>query len=138
MLIKLGLINQRKQHPYDLSGGQQQKLALGKILLMNPDIILLDEPTKGLDPFFKRELGRWLRELSEMGITIVIVSHDVEFSADFADRCALLFDGQISSEDTSNRFFVGNMFFTTNINRIMSEKFNFCVNIKDIEKLVNK
>lgn len=138
MLIKLSLINQRKQHPYDLSGGQQQKLALGKILLMNPDIILLDEPTKGLDPFFKRELGRWLRELSEMGITIVIVSHDVEFSADFADRCALLFDGQISSEDTSNRFFVGNMFFTTNINRIMSEKFNFCVNIKDIEKLVNK
>ncbi len=87
----------RKANPYDLSGGEQQRLALGKILLLKPKILLLDEPTKGLDPFFKRTLAGILRKLVENDVTIFMVSHDIEFCAEYADQCAMFFDGDIVS-----------------------------------------
>ena len=84
-------------HPYDLSGGEQQRLALGKILLCQPTILLLDEPTKGLDPYFKQTLAGIFKRLCQQGITILMVTHDMEFCAEYADRCALFFDGEIVS-----------------------------------------
>ena len=103
----------RKSHPYDLSGGEQQRLALGKILLLEPKILLLDEPTKGLDPFFKITLAGILKKLTQSGVTIFMVSHDVEFCAEYADRCAMFFDGDVVSEGTPKEFFAGNSFYTT-------------------------
>ena len=108
----------RKSHPYDLSGGEQQRLALGKILLLDPKILLLDEPTKGLDPFFKITLAGILKKLTASGVTIFMVSHDVEFCAEYADRCAMFFDGDVVSEGTPEEFFAGNSFYTTSANRI--------------------
>lgn len=81
------LDNQLTQHPYDLSGGEQQRLALGKIMLLKPKILLLDEPTKGLDNHFKQELADILKRLQAHGVTILMVSHDLEFCAQYADRC---------------------------------------------------
>ncbi len=109
----------RKSHPYDLSGGEQQRLALGKILLLDPKILLLDEPTKGLDPFFKITLAGILKKLTASGVTIFMVSHDVEFCAEYADRCAMFFDGDVVSEGTPKEFFAGNSFYTTSANRIV-------------------
>ena len=96
------------KHPYDLSGGEQQKCAIAKMLLLRPQILLLDEPTKGLDAYSKINLMDILGELKRDGITIIMVTHDVEFAAENADRCALFFDGEILSSDTPQKFFAEN------------------------------
>ena len=105
-------------HPYDLSGGEQQRAALAKVLLGKPDILLLDEPTKGLDVNFKEKLGEILKKLAQEGVAIVMVSHDMEFSAKFADRCAMFFDGGIVSEADPVEFFSQKSFYTTAANRM--------------------
>jgi len=106
------------RHPYDLSGGEQQRAALAKVLLLAPDILLLDEPTKGLDAEFKEMFGAILRVLLRRGVAVLMVSHDVEFCARYAHRCALFFDGSIVAEGTPREFFSGNSFYTTSANRM--------------------
>jgi len=105
-------------HPYDLSGGEQQRAALAKVLLLEPTILLLDEPTKGLDGFFKEKLGELLKRLNEEGKTIVMVSHDIEFCAKYAEECAMFFDGSVISSNKTAEFFAGNSFYTTSANRM--------------------
>lgn len=107
-----------QSHPYDLSGGEQQRAALAKILLLEPKILLLDEPTKGMDAQFKEEFADILTELKADGVTILMVSHDIEFCAKYADRCGLVFDGAIVSEGTPRKFFKGKSFYTTSANRM--------------------
>ncbi|MBQ0050868.1 MAG: ATP-binding cassette domain-containing protein [Treponema sp.] len=109
---------QLSTHPYDLSGGEQQKLGLEKILAQNPDIILLDEPTKGLDNAFKKEFSAILKNLASKGISIVLVSHDIEFCAQTADKVSMMFEGQLTGTGTPKEFFSGNNFYTTSVNRI--------------------
>ena len=106
------------RHPYDLSGGEVQRAALAKLLLTEPDILLLDEPTKGLDAEFKRELAAILRRLCKLGKSILAVSHDVEFCAEYSDRCMLFFDGSVAAEGEPCEFFTGNSFYTTAANRM--------------------
>lgn len=115
---RLMLCGKEESHPYDLSGGEQQRLALAKVLLTEPDILLLDEPTKGLDAFFKHALAQMLRDLANEGKTLVIVSHDIEFCAEYSDMCAMLFDGDIVSTGSPREFFSGNSFYTTAINKM--------------------
>ncbi|MCL2194580.1 MAG: ATP-binding cassette domain-containing protein [Oscillospiraceae bacterium] len=107
-----------QHHPYDLSGGEQQRLALAKALLTRPQILLLDEPTKGLDAQFKQQLAGMLHTLAGQGTCIVLVSHDIEFCAEYAQACALMFDGQVITQNTARAFFSGNSFYTTAANRI--------------------
>jgi energy-coupling factor transport system ATP-binding protein len=105
-------------HPYDLSGGEQQRAAIAKVLLLRPSILLLDEPTKGLDAYMKEKLAAILKSLTASGVTVVMVSHDIEFCARHADHCGMFFDGSIVSEDTPRRFFSGKTFYTTAANRM--------------------
>ena len=123
MLREMELDYLRQSHPYDLSGGEQPRLALGKLLLLEPKILLLDEPTKGLDPFFKRTLAEILKKLCAQGVTILMVTHDIEFCASYADRCAMFFDGEIVSCGVPRKFFAGNSFYTTSANRLASAWF---------------
>ena len=118
MMDTMEISHLRKSHPYDLSGGEQQRLALGKILLLEPKIVLLDEPTKGLDPFFKITLAGIFEKLKAEGVTLFMVSHDVEFCAEYGDRCAMFFDGDVVSCGEAKPFFAGNSFYTTTANRI--------------------
>ncbi len=119
-------------HPYDLSGGEQQRAALAKILLMEPEILLLDEPTKGMDAHFKEEFADILLDLKVNGVTILMVSHDIEFCAEYADRCALVFDGSITSIDTPREFFKGKNFYTTSANRMARTRLPDAVLAEDI------
>lgn len=120
------------QHPYDLSGGEMQKAAMAKIMLLKPKIILLDEPTKGLDIYAREELGKILLDLKKQGITIIMVTHDIEFSAIYSDRCALFFDGNVVSEGCPKTFFANNRFYTTAANR-MARHINInAVTCKDV------
>lgn len=106
-------------HPYDLSGGEQQKLGFAKVLMTNSDIIILDEPTKGMDEVFKNRLGEMLLELRKEGKTIIVVSHDVDFMAQYTDRCGMLFRGQIISENATDKFIENNRYYTTDFQRIV-------------------
>ncbi|MCI9414038.1 MAG: ATP-binding cassette domain-containing protein [Clostridiales bacterium] len=115
------------QHPYDLSGGEQQKCALAKMLLLQPRILLLDEPTKGLDAGFKRQLGGLLEELKRDGAAILMVTHDVEFAAETADRCALFFDGEVLSAAPPPLFFADNTFYTTAASRMARHLYPYAV-----------
>ncbi|MDD6071855.1 MAG: ATP-binding cassette domain-containing protein [Clostridiales bacterium] len=119
-------------HPYDLSGGEMQKLALAKLVLEDADILLLDEPGKGMDYAFKEEMGALLRKLAKSGKTILLVSHDVEFCARFADQCGLFFDGHIISLEESKNFFCQNVFYTTATRRICRECMKEAVVMEDV------
>ena len=121
MLDTMEISHLAKTHPYDLSGGEQQRLALGKILLLEPKLLLLDEPTKGLDPFFKTTLAKIFDRLKAEGMTLFMVSHDVEFCAQYGDRCAMFFDGEVASQGSAREFFAGNSFYTTTANRIVRQ-----------------
>ena len=122
-------------HPYDLSGGEQQRAALAKVLLTQPKLLLLDEPTKGIDSFFKETLAKILCKLKEQGVTIVMVSHDVEFCAKYADQVSMFFDGQILTTDTPRRFFGANSFYTTAANRMSRHVFRNAVTAEDVVRL---
>lgn len=126
------------RHPYDLSGGEQQRLALAKILLLRPRILLMDEPTKGIDNHFKRELGEILRTLAKRGVTVLMISHDVEFCAQYADRTGLFFQGNVVTSRNSKEFFAGNSFYTTAANRMARRYYPDAVTVEDvIEELKN-
>lgn len=122
-------------HPYDLSGGEQQRAALAKVLLTQPRLLLLDEPTKGIDSFFKETFAEILRELKSKGITIVMVSHDIEFCAKYADMVSMFFDGQMLTTDTPRRFFGSNSFYTTAANRMSRHVFRNAVTAEDVISL---
>lgn len=138
MLSYLELTAQREQNPMDLSGGQQQRLALGKLLLTEPDILLLDEPTKGLDGAFKEKLAELLKDLCSKGKTVVLVSHDMEFCARYADQCGLLFDGQLISEGETRAFFRENVFYTTAAQRMSRGVCGDCLLAEDIVRALQE
>ncbi len=120
------------RHPYDLSGGEQQRAALAKILLLRPKILLLDEPTKGFDSTFKSEFAGILNQLKSEGIAILMVSHDIEFCAEYADRCAVMFNGEIVSEGPPRELFKNNRFYTTAASRIARDVLPGAITIGDI------
>ena len=122
-------------HPYDLSGGEQQRAALAKVLLTRPKLLLLDEPTKGIDSFFKETFAKILKQLQAEGITVVMVSHDVEFCAKYADQVSMFFDGQMLTTDTPRRFFGNNSFYTTAANRMSRHIFSMAVTAEDVVSL---
>lgn len=120
------------RHPYDLSGGEQQRLALAKVLLLRPRILLMDEPTKGMDAEYKEELGKILKKLQAHGMTIFMISHDVEFVAEFADTTGLFFEGNVVTSKKTRDFFAGNNFYTTAANRMARGLFPEAVTGKDV------
>lgn len=125
-------------HPYDLSGGELQRAALAKVLLTHPKILLLDEPTKGIDSFFKQKFAQIMEELKTRGVTILMVSHDVEFCARYADLVSMFFDGGIVTTNTPNRFFSQNSFYTTAANRMSRHVFTNAITNEDVITLCQK
>lgn len=138
MLEKMELTEFREQNPLDLSGGQQQRLALGKVLLTKPEILLLDEPTKGMDGGFKVKFGAMLRELKKQGITTVLVSHDMEFCAEYATYCGLMFDREIISFGLTREFFAENVYYTTAAARMTRGILKDCLVAEDIMAALEK
>jgi energy-coupling factor transport system ATP-binding protein len=121
------------QHPYDVSGGEQQRAALAMALLTQPKILFMDEPTKGMDAIYKRKFADILKRLRAQGLTVVMVSHDVEFCAAHASRCALFFDGGVVAQGQPQRFFAQNSFYTTAANRMSRD---FLANVVTTDDLV--
>lgn len=123
-----------RQHPFDLSGGEMQRLGLAKLILEGNDIFLLDEPEKGMDFIAKQRMGHILKQLTMRGKTVLMVSHDVEFCARYADMCGLFFDGSIVSLSDTGEFFQNNIFYTTAIQRMCKNVLPEAVLLEDVVK----
>lgn len=137
VMAQTGVTDLAERHPYDLSGGEKQKVALAKVLLTRPKIVLLDEPTKGLDAYSKRQFAEVMAKLKADGKTVVVVTHDVEFAAVIADRCAMFFDGKIVSVVDKYAFFAENRYYTTAFARITRENFADAVTFERAVELCN-
>ncbi|ENQ3079746.1 ABC transporter ATP-binding protein [Bacillus cereus] len=132
ILRNFSIFHIRNRHPHDCSGGEQQLIALCTVLLLKPNLLLLDEPTKGLDPGKKEELGNLFQQLQREGTTIVMATHDIEFAAKYVDNCMMLFDGKIIMEETPARFFSENFFYTTSINRFIRKQLPYALTWEDV------
>lgn len=132
-LVELfGLSSLLDKHPYDCSGGEQQKIAIVKALLTKPDILFLDEPTKGIDPVSKLYLADLMKKLQKEGLTIVMTTHDIDFAAEYSERCILLFDGGIQVDDHPKAIFANNNFYTTFVNRMVKDYLPDGVTLNDV------
>jgi energy-coupling factor transport system ATP-binding protein len=125
-----GLID---KHPYDCSGGEQQKIVIVKALLQNTDVLVLDEPTKGLDPISSKALAEILNSLRDNGLTILMTSHDLDFVANNCKRCLMLFDRDIQIDDDPKVIFAENNFYTTFVNRMVKDYVPEIVTLDDLK-----
>lgn len=132
---RLGLDLLLDRHPYDLSGGEKQKVALAKVLLTKPDILLLDEPIKGLDVLNKLEIKRIILELKQK-MSIVLVTHDIDFAAEVADRCAMIFNQQAIAISSADDFFQKNSYFTTTTYRLTRDIIPNCIVFDDLLRVL--
>lgn len=130
-LIRLNLKDLLDKHPYDLSSGEQQKVVLATMLLRKPDLIILDEPTKSMDPFLKKIAAQVLLESKA---TIICATHDLEFAADYASRCIMLFNGEVAYSMNARDFFKQNRYYTTSINKALRELNDNLITYGDIEE----
>ena len=118
ILEKLDLNEVRGANPRDLSGGERQRVALASVLVAGPELLLLDEPTRGMDYRLKNELGTLLRKQNERALTTVLVTHDVEFAAEYARQVAVMFDGRIVAAGTKHQILTGSAFYSPQIARL--------------------
>ncbi|MGF2385394.1 ABC transporter ATP-binding protein [Lentilactobacillus otakiensis] len=137
MIDRLNLTSVINQSPFDLSGGQQQLLGIALALMAEPDLLILDEPTKGLDPYTKHFLGRLLHEINANGTTILVASHDMAFCATYSKHCAFMFDGHLNTVLPTRAFFADNFFFTTPVNRLLRNQVPQAILPRDV-KLVSE
>ena len=121
LLISFGLGERMNFNPGDLSGGELQRAALALILLNKPQLLLLDEPSNNLAYNDIENLSKILERLRNKGLTILAVSHDLEFASKIADSCALIFQGEIVSHAEPHRFFADNFFYTTDSCKIAQD-----------------
>ena len=119
----------------DMCGIENLLMNIYRKLLLEPQLLILDEPTKGLDAGFKIKFAEILEQLLKREVTIIMVSHDIEFCASFAHKCALFFDGNIVTTNTPNKFFSGNNFYTTVANRMTRQVFENAITCEDVIRL---
>ncbi len=120
------------RNPFDLSGGEMQRAALARVLINNPSIILMDEPTKGLDADFKRDFAKIINKLKEEGKTIIMVSHDMDFCAEYSDSVFYIFDGDVISYGTPQEIFSENRFYTTGASRMAGHVIKGAVTVDEV------
>lgn len=126
------------RHPYDISGGEMQRAALAMVLLKEPKILFLDEPTKGMDNLFKHRFAQKIKELCEKGVTVIMVSHDTEFCAEYCDECAMIFDGMCALQENKYDFFAQNYFYTTVANKVARDFFPLAVTERQVLELCKR
>ena len=138
LLVKFDLKPLLEMSPYDLSGGELQKAAFTKILLSKPKILLLDEPTKGMDFSLREELKEILRDLKAKGATIIIATHDLEFIASVADRVGIMFNGKVLSLTDSHSFFSNSNFYTTVASLASRDLYDKVITVPELVEIAKK
>lgn len=136
-LNRLGLDKVRTTNPRDLSSGERQRVALAAVLVTEPEILLLDEPTRGIDIAVKKELGLFLQDLNRQGVTVVMVTHDVEFAAEYANRIVLMFDGKIAADGTKLEIMPNSLFYSPQMARLFKGLDDSVLTVKDALARIN-
>jgi energy-coupling factor transport system ATP-binding protein len=121
VLDKLSIVQHRDANPRDLSSGERQRVALAAVLVARPQLLVLDEPTRGIDYRLKKELGAFLKELAEEGLTVMVVTHDVEFAAEYAGRVIMMFDGMLVCDGPKDRVLGTSMFYAPQMARLFKD-----------------
>lgn len=121
LLERLGLARYRQVNPRDLSSGERQRVALASVLVAGPQLLVLDEPTRGIDYQLKEKLGKLLQELALEGVAVVLVTHDVEFAAEFAGRVVMIFDGQVACDGPKHTVLADSMFYAPQVCRLFRD-----------------
>ncbi len=122
VLKQLEIDELQHKNPRDLSGGQRQRVAIASILVLKPEIILLDEPTRGLESALKSKLGHILKKLNAEGTAIILVTHDTDFASSFCKRYMLMFNGSIVADGGKQEVLADGIFYTTSINKLLRDK----------------
>lgn len=133
VLTELEIYHLRDKNPRDLSEGEKERVAIASVLVMNSNILLLDEPSKGLDYKNKRNLGKILKRLSNEGKTIIMVSHDIDYVAEYSDEIILLLNGEVIDKGITNDILREGIYYTSTINKLSG-----CDNIFTLEDLINE
>ncbi|MDP4091051.1 MAG: ATP-binding cassette domain-containing protein, partial [Bacillota bacterium] len=134
VMDKLHLTELKDRNPRDLSGGEKQRTAIASVMVMLPEILILDEPTRGMDLVLKNELGLLLKEMNAEGKTIILVTHDMDFAAEFCTRHVLMFSGKIAAEGTIKEVMGDNLYYTTGINKIFRDINSDVFTLKQLER----
>jgi energy-coupling factor transport system ATP-binding protein len=121
MLEKMKLTCCRGFNPRDLSSGERQRVALASVMVQGPQLLLLDEPTRGVDYGLKAGLGSLLRKVAVEGTAVLMVTHDVEFAAEYADRIVMLFDGRIACDGPKHEVLCSSMFYAPQLSRLFRD-----------------
>ncbi len=122
VLKDLEIYDIKDKNPRDLSGGQRQRVAIASILVLKPEIILLDEPTRGLESDLKDRLGNILKKLNDQGTAIILVTHDTDFASKFCTGYVIMFNGRIIAKGTREDILGQGIFYTTSINKLVRDK----------------
>lgn len=138
LFLRFGLEGLKKRNPQDLSGGEKQRLALCVALGKEADYYFLDEPTKGMDAKSKKIFGEVLKEWTKKEKSIVMVSHDMEFTAKYADEISLLYQGEIIVQCPVREFMEENQFYTTGMNRVTRRVNPHIITIEDVKKYAKR
>ncbi len=122
VLKELEIYDLKDKNPRDLSGGQRQRVAIASILVLQPDMILLDEPTRGLESGLKNKLGKLLQNLNKKGTSIILVTHDTDFASNFCRRYMIMFNGRIVADGNKRQVLGDGIFYTTSMNKLLRDK----------------
>lgn len=136
-LKKLGLWDLRHRNPKDLSGGERQRTAIASILVLKPQLLLLDEPTRGLDHNTKINLGKYLKSLNESGMTILMVTHDMDFAAEFCSKFLIMFSGEVTAQGSAEEILKNGLYYTTMVNKLLRGKAEYIFTEEQAEGLVD-
>ncbi|MEG3071337.1 MAG: ABC transporter ATP-binding protein [Candidatus Syntrophopropionicum ammoniitolerans] len=118
MLARFNLARYRRTNPRDLSSGERQRVALASVLVTSPGLIILDEPTRGIDYRLKAELGRFLQQQAAAGRTVILVTHDVEFAAEYAARVVMMFSGRVVSDGSKHDVLGKSVFYAPQLGKM--------------------
>ncbi|MCG8485562.1 MAG: ATP-binding cassette domain-containing protein [Clostridia bacterium] len=136
VLNELDLWHLKEKNPRDLSGGEKQRVALASVMVLEPEILLLDEPTRGLDRKLKNDLGNMIKTYQQKGKTIIVVTHDTEFVAQFCTKACLVFDGSIVQMGCRYEVFDSGIYYTTQMNKLFNGYINNILTLEDALNLV--
>jgi len=138
LLIRLNLLVHAEENPRDLSTGERQRVALASVLVARPKLLLLDEPTRGLDYLLKEELGNILLEFQKEGTAVLVITHDVEFAAEYADRIILMTDGTIVANGSKYEILTNSTFYSPQISKLFNNIIDNVVTIKQGKEILNR
>jgi energy-coupling factor transport system ATP-binding protein len=135
ILKSFDIYDVKHKNPRDLSGGQRQRVAIASIMVLKPEILMLDEPTRGLDIEIKENLGNMLKKINNNGTTILLITHDIDFAGEFCSEFMLMFNGEKVAKGNREQVLGNGIFYTTTINKLVRGSAKNIFTLKQAQEL---